>query len=75
MRKAPTPAASQGPRYITLVDAAALTSIPAETLRHKIWEGKLRAYKPARQLLFREDELRAFVESQETTKRRARAGT
>jgi excisionase family DNA binding protein len=63
----------EGPRYITLADAAALTSIPAETLRHKIWEGKLKAYKPARQRLFREDvhaaslfrsirrELRAFA--------------
>lgn len=63
---------AQGPRYITLADAAALISTPPETIRYWIWQGKLRAYRPGRALLLREDELRAHVEASSTVAVRAR---
>lgn len=65
---------AQGPRYITLADAAELCSTPAETLRYWIWQGHLKGYRPGLKLLVREDELRSYIESRETRKIRAAAG-
>lgn len=52
-----------GARYLKLTEASELCSTAPETLRFWIWQGKLRAYKPGRHVLVREDELRAHVES------------
>ncbi len=65
---------AQGPRYITLLDASELCSTPLETLRKWVWLGRLRAYRPGRTVLLREDELRAFIESRSTVKLRAQKG-
>lgn len=59
-------------RYLTLQEAADLCRSPKETIRHWVWEGRLKAYKPGRALLLREDELRAFLENSETVLIRAR---
>lgn len=60
-----------GPRYLRLAEASELCSTASETLRHWIWEGKLRSYKPGRHVLLREDELRAHIEAHETRTLRA----
>jgi excisionase family DNA binding protein len=52
-------------RYLTLREAAAQVSTPTETVRYWVHVGKLRAFKPGRQVLIREDDLAALVESSE----------
>jgi excisionase family DNA binding protein len=56
---------------LTLEEVAAVCHVSPETVRHWIWEGRLRAYKPGRAPLVKEAELLAFVEANETTKKRA----
>ena len=51
-----------GKVYLTLEEAEKLTSIPAETLKKKIYAQELPAYKPGKQLLVRWADLRAFIE-------------
>jgi excisionase family DNA binding protein len=67
------PVPTDGPRYITLADAAELCSTAKETIRKWVWLGHLRAYRPGRAVLLREDELRAFIESRDTRALRAAA--
>jgi excisionase family DNA binding protein len=68
------PKAPEAPRYITLAEASSVCSTPAETLRKWVQVGKLRGYRPGKALLLREDELRAFVESRDTQRLRAKGG-
>jgi excisionase family DNA binding protein len=56
---------------LTLEEVAAVCHVSPETVRHWIWEGRLTAYKPGRAPLVKESELLAFVEANETTKKRA----
>lgn len=56
---------------LTLDEVAAVCHVSAETVRHWIWEGRLTAYKPGRHPLVKEAELLAFVEANETVKKRA----
>jgi excisionase family DNA binding protein len=56
---------------LTLEEVAAVCHVSPETVRHWIWEGRLTAYKPGRHPLVKESELLAFVEANETTKKRA----
>jgi excisionase family DNA binding protein len=56
---------------LTLEEVAAVCHVSPETVRHWIWEGRLTAYKPGRAPLVKEAELLAFVEANETTKKRA----
>lgn len=51
-----------GKVYLTLEEASELTSILAETLKKKIYAQELPAYKPAKQLLIRWSDLRAYIE-------------
>ncbi len=51
-----------GKVYLTLEKAEKLTSIPAETLKKKIYAHELPAYKPGKQLLVRWADLRVFIE-------------
>lgn len=51
-----------GKEYLTLEEASKLTSIPESTLREKIRQGKLPAFKPAKTLLIKWSDLRAFIE-------------
>jgi len=51
-----------GKVYLTLEQAAELTSIPAETLKKKIYAQELPAFKPGKQLLIRWSDLRAYIE-------------
>ncbi|MDF3069174.1 MAG: Helix-turn-helix domain [Polyangiaceae bacterium] len=55
---------------LTLEEVAAVCHVSPETVRHWIWEGRLTAYKPGRAPLVKESELLAFVEANETTKKR-----
>jgi excisionase family DNA binding protein len=48
-------------RYLKLTDVAERLSTSPETVRYWTSIGKLKAYKPGRQLLIREDDLEAFV--------------
>lgn len=41
-----------------------------ETIRHWIWEGRLKSYKPGKHPLVRETELLAFVEANESRAKR-----
>lgn len=56
---------------LTLDEVAAVCHVSPETVRHWIWEGRLTAYKPGRTVLVKETEVLAFVEANETTKKRA----
>jgi excisionase family DNA binding protein len=58
-------------RYLTLREAGEFCRAPPETVRYWIWQGKLRAYRPGRQVLVRESELIAYIESREVTTVRA----
>lgn len=55
---------------LTLTEAAELIRTPVSTLRHWIYIGRLKSYRPGRVVLVRESELLALVESDETRKRR-----
>lgn len=59
-------------RYLTLAEAAEVCHTAPETVRHWIWQGKLKAYKPGRRVLVRESDLQAYIESRETDLIRAR---
>jgi excisionase family DNA binding protein len=48
-------------RYLTLSQAAERVATPAETIRFWVHVGKLKAFKPGRQVLSREDDLDAFM--------------
>jgi excisionase family DNA binding protein len=52
-------------KYLTLKDAAARVSTSPETVRYWIHLGKLRAFKPGRQVLVRDTDLDAMVEASE----------
>jgi excisionase family DNA binding protein len=52
-------------RYLTLAQAGERVSTPVETVRYWVHVGKLRAFKPGRQVLIREDDLTALVEGSE----------
>lgn len=57
--------------YLTFAEAGALIHHEAETIRHWVWEGRLKGYKPGRVVLVKEAELLALVDASETTKKRA----
>jgi excisionase family DNA binding protein len=72
-RHAPPRRARAG--LLTLDEVAAVCHVSAETARHWICEGRLKAYKPGRYPLVREADLLAFIEANETrAKRVARRG-
>lgn len=48
-------------RYLTLREAAAIANTPAETIRYWIRLGRLRAFKPGKSLLVRDDDLAAYI--------------
>jgi excisionase family DNA binding protein len=51
------------PRYITVADASArVGGVPISTIYYWIQTGRLKAFRPGRRLLIREDELVRFVE-------------
>jgi len=52
-------------KFLTLAQAGERVSTPTETIRFWIHVGKLRAFKPGRQVLVREDDLAAMVEASE----------
>jgi excisionase family DNA binding protein len=70
-REASKPQAKPRAGLLTLEEVAAVCHVSPETVRHWIWEGRLTAYKPGRAPLVKEAELLAFVEANETTKKRA----
>jgi excisionase family DNA binding protein len=71
---APTPAPAPMPtgRLVTLVEAAELVRAAPETVRYWVWQGRLVAYKPGRNVLVREADLMALVAGNETVAKRAR---
>ena len=52
-------------RYLTLAQAGERVSTPSETIRYWISIGKLKAFKPGRQVLVRDVDLDAMVEASE----------
>jgi excisionase family DNA binding protein len=71
-KSALAPHAASGEKLLTLAEASALIRTPSETIRSWIWQGRLEAYRPGRNLLVREAELLEFVTNNETRKKRAR---
>lgn len=55
--------ANEHPPYLTIDDAAALAHCDQSTLRRAIRAGSLLAFRPAQRLLFREADVREWVES------------
>ena len=50
-------------RYLTLTQAAERVATPAETVRYWVHVGRLKAFKPGRQVLIRESDLDALIEA------------
>lgn len=50
-------------KFLTLAQAAERVSTPAETIRYWCHLGRLPAFRPGRQVLIRESDLLAYVES------------
>jgi excisionase family DNA binding protein len=48
-------------KYLTLEEASAHVNIPISTLRKRITEGKLPAYKPSHKVLVDVQELETFI--------------
>jgi excisionase family DNA binding protein len=59
VRESPPPAP-----YLTVDEAAALARCNPKTIRRAFAAGRLRAFRPAHKVLLREDDVRAWVESQ-----------
>lgn len=55
---------------LTLEEAGAILDVTAETVRHWIWEGRLKGYKPGRTVYVKESEILALVEKNELTAKR-----
>lgn len=66
--------AARAPRsragLLTLDQAGELVHAAPETIRHWIWEGRLKAYKPGRAVLVREADLLKLVDENETVAKR-----
>jgi excisionase family DNA binding protein len=58
-------------RYLTLVQAAERVATSAETVRYWIYMGRLKAFKPGRQVLIRESDLEALIEANSVSAQRA----
>lgn len=58
-------------RYLTLKQAAEICATSPETIRYWIHIGKLAAFKPGRQVLVREADLAALIESSNVADLRA----
>jgi excisionase family DNA binding protein len=52
-------------KYLTLEEAFEISRIPVSTLRKKIAAGKLKAYKPSREILIDATELEMFIKRSE----------
>lgn len=50
--------------YLTVDEAAGLARVSTKTIRRAFTSGALRAFRPAHRVLLREDDVRAWVESQ-----------
>jgi excisionase family DNA binding protein len=59
------------PKFVTFDQAAERLLVPLKTVRYWVSAGKLKAYKPGRHPLIREDDLLAFVENAALDKLRA----
>lgn len=57
-----------GPGYLTVDEAAELARCAPKTIRRAFTSGALRAFRPAHRVLLREDDVRAWVESQAATR-------
>lgn len=55
---------------LTLDEAGAILDVTAETVRHWIWEGRLRGYKPGRTVYVKETDVLALVDKNELTAKR-----
>lgn len=65
------PLAPRDDRLLTLQEAGAMVRASPETIRYWIWQGRLTAFKPGRNVLVRESELMALVAGRETRIMRA----
>jgi len=54
---------TERPRYLTLKEAGELARTPPETVRKWIWQGRLKAFKPGRNVLVREADIIELIES------------
>ncbi len=54
------------PRYLTLKEASEIARTPASTLRKWIWQGRLQAFKPGRNVLIKENDLIELIEEAAT---------
>lgn len=52
------------PELLTVTEAAAIAHCHPKTIRRAFTSGRLRAFRPAHRVLLREDDVRAWVESQ-----------
>jgi excisionase family DNA binding protein len=50
-------------RYLTLAQASERVSTPSETIRYWIHLGRLKGFKPGRQVLVRESDLDELIEA------------
>lgn len=53
-----------GAELLTVSEAAAIARCNPKTIRRAFTAGRLRAFRPAHKILLREDDVRAWVESQ-----------
>jgi excisionase family DNA binding protein len=51
------------PAYMTVEEAAGLARCNPATIRREVHRGHLRAFRPARRVLLREDDVREWIES------------
>ena len=51
--------------FITVPEAAELARVDPRTIRRAIADGRLRAFKPVRKILIREDDVVAWIEGRE----------
>lgn len=47
--------------YLIIEEAAAMVRMPVKTLRQKVEDGELKAYKPGKRLLFKVQDLHTFI--------------
>lgn len=47
--------------YVTIEQASEMLHMPVMTIRQKVKEGHLKAYKPGKRLLFKVSEIHLFV--------------
>lgn len=59
--------------YLTIEEAAELARCNPKTLRTAVHDGELRAFRPVKRLLFKDEDLRSWIEAKSATGTAARS--